>query len=326
MLFSRKKKPEVDSADQSGSRPGVFGRLRNALSRTRSAISDSVADLLGSGRQIDENLLEEIEYVLLGADLGVDVSDRLIEGLKKRLKRKQLADAQAVFSALREDMLELLAPVSAPFELPEPTADTYSILICGVNGAGKTTTIGKLARRFQGAGRSVVLAAGDTFRAAAIEQLQAWGERNGIPVVAQHPGADSASVVFDALESARARQVDILIADTAGRLHTQSGLMQELEKVSRVMGKLDPDAPHERWLVIDAVTGQNALVQAREFAQAVALTGVIVTKLDGTAKGGILLAIALELALPIRFIGVGEGLEDLRPFDPEEFVDALLAR
>ena len=323
MLFSRKKEPAAESSDPPPK--GVFGRLRSALSRTRSAISDGVADLFRSGRRIDESLLEEIEYVLLGADLGVDVSERLIDGLSRRLKRKQLADAPAVFQALRDDMLELLEPVSAPFVLPSKGSTTFSILVCGVNGAGKTTTIGKLARLFKSDGRSVVLAAGDTFRAAAIEQLQAWGERNDIPVVAQHTGADSASVVYDALESARARQTDVLIADTAGRLHTQGGLMQELEKVSRVMSKLDPSAPHETLLVLDAVTGQNALAQASHFRDSVGISGLVLTKLDGTAKGGMIFSVAEQLQTPIRYIGVGESVDDLRPFDHEEFVDALLA-
>lgn len=328
MLFSRKKKTTSDISPEPVDKPvkrGFFKRLRNALGRTRSALAEGVLELIPSGRKIDETLIEELEFLLLGADVGVDATDQLIGGLNGRLKKKQLGDAEAVLDALRNDMRELLAPVSVPFELPDGNDETFSILICGVNGAGKTTSIGKLAKQFTMAGRSVMLAAGDTFRAAAIEQLQSWGERNGVPVIAQHPGADSASVVFDALESARARHIDVLLADTAGRLHTQAGLMQELEKVSRVMGKIDPSAPHERWLIIDAVTGQNALLQADQFKKAVGLTGIIITKLDGTAKGGIVFAIAAQLGIPIRFIGVGEGVDDLRPFDADDFIDALLS-
>ncbi len=329
MLFSRKNRStsakNAETTHQASS-PGFLQRLRSALGRTRSALAEGVSELIPTGRKIDEDLIEELEFLLLGADLGVDATDQLIEGLNGRLKKRQLGDAQAVLDALRNDMRELLDPISVPFQLPDTGGETVSILICGVNGAGKTTSIGKLANQFKADGHSVMLAAGDTFRAAAIEQLQTWGERNDVAVVAQHTGADSASVVFDALESARAREVDVLIADTAGRLHTQVGLMQELEKVCRVMGKIDPAAPHERWLVIDAVTGQNALLQAKQFKNSVGLTGIIITKLDGTAKGGIVFAIATQLGIPIRFIGVGEGIDDLRPFDADEFIDALLSR
>ena len=324
MLFSRKKAEPGEAQEPPGQ--GLFGRLRDALSRTRSALADGVAELFQGERKIDGDLLDEVESLLLSSDMGVEVTERLIEGLNVRLRRKALADSTAVFEALREDMLELLRPVEQPLEVPNGAVGTFSILVCGVNGAGKTTTIGKLAHRLKASGHSVMLAAGDTFRAAAIEQLQAWGERNQVTVVAQAQGADSASVVYDALESARSKHIDVLIADTAGRLHTQAGLMQELMKVRRVMAKVDPQAPHERLLVIDAITGQNALVQAQEFLEAVDLTGIVVTKLDGSAKGGIVFAIAHRLRIPIRFIGVGEGVDDLREFEAEEFVDALLSQ
>lgn len=312
------------SDEQRGERKGFFARLRAGLGRTRSAIAGGLSDLLGGTTTIDDELLDELEAVLLSSDVGVAASGELVAGLRDRVARKEATDAEAVRGALRQAMLELLEPVSVPLDLPPPGSGTFMVLMVGVNGAGKTTSIGKLARYFQADGRSVMLVAGDTFRAAAIEQLQTWGERNEVPVIAQHTGADSASVVFDGFQSARARGVDVLLADTAGRLHTQGGLMDELAKVRRVAGKLDEAAPHEVLLVLDASIGQNALNQAREFNEVVGVTGLVVTKLDGTAKGGVLFAIAKDLGIPVRFVGVGEGIDDLRPFDAEAFVDALL--
>ncbi len=303
-------------------KPGLFGRLKAGLSKTRSGLSDGIANLVAGRRQIDDELLEDLETQLLTADVGVEATQGIIQDLTQRVARKQLGDADALMAALREDMGAMLQPVDAPLTIPA-SDKPFVLLMVGINGAGKTTTIGKIARRLQDEGRSVMLAAGDTFRAAAVEQLQTWGERNQVPVVAQQQGADSASVIFDALQAARARHTDVLIADTAGRLHTQSNLMEELKKIKRVLGKLDATAPHEVMLVVDAGTGQNALNQAREFNQAVGLTGITLTKLDGTAKGGIIFAIARQLGIPIRFIGVGEAIEDLRPFNAMDFVDAL---
>src|SRR5690606_29366357 len=259
----------------------------------------------------------------LTADVGVAASTGLVEGLRKRMKAREFADAGALLAALRSELLALLAPVAVPLRI-DAAARPFVILAVGVNGVGKTTTIGKLAHRFRDQGHSLMLAAGDTFRAAAVAQLQAWGERNNVPVVAQGQDADPASVAFDALQAARARGIDVLVADTAGRLHTQQGLMAELGKIRRVLGKLDPDAPHEVLMVIDGTTGQNALSQLRQFHAAVNVTGLVVTKLDGTAKGGVVFALAREFGIPIRYAGIGEGPEDLREFDPEAFVDALL--
>ncbi len=303
-------------------KPGLFGRLKQGLSRTRSNLTEGIATLALGHKIINDELLEEIETQLLTADVGVDATRRIIDNLTRRISRRELRDADALMAALKEDMAAILAPCSRPLEV-KGTSGTYVILMIGINGAGKTTTIGKLAKYLQNQGRSVMLAAGDTFRAAAVEQLQTWGERNDIPVIAQQSGADSASVIYDGLEAARARGIDVLIADTAGRLHTQSNLMQELKKIKRVMTKLDSSAPHEVMLVVDAGTGQNALNQASEFNQAVGITGITLTKLDGTAKGGVIFAIANKLEIPIRFIGVGEGIDDLRPFDADEFVEAL---
>jgi fused signal recognition particle receptor len=303
---------------------GFFSRLKQGLSRTRSGLTDAIADVTLGKKTIDDELLEEIETLLLTSDLGVEASQRIIEQLTSRVTRKELTDSDALFAALKEEMLAILEPCVSPLEI-KPDAKPYIILVVGINGAGKTTTIGKLAKRFQQQGHSVMLAAGDTFRAAAVEQLQSWGDRNNVPVIAQKNGADSAAVIFDALASAQTKKIDVLIADTAGRLHTQSNLMDELKKIKRVMGKLDEQAPHEVMLIVDAGTGQNALNQAREFNQAVGLTGISLTKLDGTAKGGVIFAIANTLKLPIRFIGVGEGIDDLRPFNANEFVDALFS-
>ena len=301
---------------------GLFSRLKDGLSRTRQSLTGGVADLVLGARSIDEALLEEIETMLLMADVGIDATREIIDKLTQQVARKELGDAEALMAALHDHMQTILEPVSQPLRLAGNTGP-FVILMVGINGAGKTTTIGKLAHRFQQDGKKVMLAAGDTFRAAAVEQLQAWGERNDIPVISQQQGADSASVIFDALQSARSRGIDVLIADTAGRLHTQSNLMEELKKIKRVMGKLDEQAPHEVMLVVDAGTGQNALNQAQEFNNTVGLTGITLTKLDGTAKGGIVFAIARQLNIPLRFIGVGEGIENLREFDAKEFVDAL---
>ena len=300
----------------------VFQRIRQGLGKTRESLSGGLADLFSVGKKIDDELLEEIETTLLMADVGVTATTEIIDSLTDKLERNQLKDGDALRKALREQLQGLLAPVSRPLEL-DTGKKPYVILMVGVNGVGKTTTIGKLARQFQQQGKSVMLAAGDTFRAAAVEQLQVWGERNDVPVVAQHTGADSASVIFDAVQSAQSRGVDIVIADTAGRLQNKDNLMSELEKVVRVMKKLDESAPHEVMLVLDAGTGQNALSQAQVFQQAVGVSGITLTKLDGTAKGGIVFAIARQLQLPIRYIGVGEQVEDLRSFDADTFVDAL---
>lgn len=301
----------------------LFSRLRSRLSRTRSHLTDGIANLALGKKTIDDELLEEFETQLLLADVGIEATQSIIEDLTARVSRKQLKSPEALMGALRENMRTLLAPCSQRLVIPKQT-QPFTILVVGVNGAGKTTTIGKLAKKFQAEGRSVMLAAGDTFRAAAVEQLQIWGERNHVPVIAQGSGADSASVIFDAMQSAKARDADILIADTAGRLHTQVNLMEELKKVKRVIAKADPEAPHEVMLIVDAGTGQNALSQAKQFHEAVSLTGITLTKLDGTAKGGVIFALAKKMGLPIRFIGVGEGIDDLRPFDSEEFTDALL--
>ncbi len=303
----------------------LFKRLKQGLSRSSQRLTDGFADLMLGKKAIDDELLEELETQLLSADLGIEATQSIINDLTQRIARKQLADPEALFTAMRDDMVDLLKPVQQPLTINAQSAP-FVILMVGINGVGKTTTIGKLAKQFQAQGHSVMLAAGDTFRAAAVEQLQVWGERNAIPVIAQQHGADSASVIFDALQAAKSRNIDILIADTAGRLHTQSNLMEELKKVKRVMAKLDPNAPHETMLVVDAGTGQNALSQAQQFNDAVGLSGITLTKLDGTAKGGIIFAIAKKTGLPIRYIGVGEKIDDLRSFEAEDFVDALLGR
>jgi fused signal recognition particle receptor len=321
MFRTRGNEEEAEAA-----RKGLFGRLREGLSKTRASFTDGVASLFGAGRKVDDELLEELESLLLMADVGMEATTDIISDLTRRAGRRELADAEALYGALHEDMVGLLEPVSRPLEPLPRDRRPFVILVVGVNGSGKTTTIGKLARRYKDAGRNVLLAAGDTFRAAAVDQLQAWGARNEVPVIAQQTGADSASVVYDALQAAQARGADVLLADTAGRLHTQGNLMEELKKVKRVLGKLDPEAPHEVLLVLDATNGQNALAQAAQFHDAVGVTGVALTKLDGTAKGGIVFAMARRLALPIRYIGVGERAEDLRPFNAVSFVDALLAR
>ena len=300
-----------------------MSRLTNGLKRTRSGLTEGVASLVLGQKEINDDILEEIEALLLSADVGIEATETIIDDLTQRLKRKQLNNADALFSALTEDMQAILDPVCVPLEIPKSDSP-FVILMVGMNGAGKTTTIGKLAKRFQNQGHSVMLAAGDTFRAAAVEQLQEWGKRNEIPVIAQQSGSDTASVIYDALQSAQSKNIDVLIADTAGRLHTQSNLMEELKKVRRVMGKLDESAPHEVMIVLDASIGQNAVLQAKQFKEAVGVSGVTLTKLDGTAKGGVIFAIAKQLEIPVRFIGIGEGIDDLREFDAHDFISALL--
>jgi fused signal recognition particle receptor len=314
-MFGKKEKPEK--------KEGFIKRLRARINKGDSWLTYDLANLAPGGK-IDEDTLEELESLLVMADVGVDTTQRIIGELQKKLARKELKDIEALRRGLRNALCEILRPVERPLTIEKPDGP-YVILMVGVNGAGKTTTIGKLARRFKEQGFSVMLAAGDTFRAAAVEQLQAWGDRNDVPVIAQHPGADPAAVIFDAMDAARARNIDILLADTAGRLQSQTGLMDELAKVKRVISRRDETAPHEIMLVLDASQGQNALVQAEKFNEALGLTGLTVTKLDGSAKGGILLGIADRIGVPVRFIGIGEAAEDMQPFSADEFVDALLA-
>src|SRR5471032_2631029 len=302
---------------------GFFARLKQGLSKTSASIGEGMASLFLGKKIIDDELLEDIETRLLTADVGVEATSVIIQRLTQKVARKELADADALYKSLQAELAAMLKPVEAPLVITPNKP--FVILVVGVNGAGKTTTIGKLAKKLQSEGKKVMLAAGDTFRAAAVEQLQVWGERNKIPVIAQHTGADSASVIFDAVQAAKARNIDVLIADTAGRLHTKDNLMEELKKVRRVISKLDADAPHEVLLVLDAGTGQNAISQAKQFNQTVQLTGLALTKLDGTAKGGVIFALAKQFGLPIRYIGVGEGIDDLRTFEAEPFVQALFA-
>jgi fused signal recognition particle receptor len=323
--FSSEKKTETLEPPKE-EKKGFLSRLKEGLNKTRASLTAGLAKIGLGKRKVDEELLEEIETLLLMADVGVDATKSIMADLQKRADKSQLNDSEALFQALSEDMTVILQPVAQPLVIPENLEKPFVLLMVGMNGAGKTTTIGKLAKRFQNEGRSVMLAAGDTFRAAAVEQLKVWGERNNVPVIAQQTGADSASVIFDAVNAATARKIDILIADTAGRLHTQGNLMAELAKVKKVISKLDPDAPHEIMLIIDATIGQNALNQVKEFHQMIGLTGLSVTKLDGTAKGGIMFAIAKRIGLPIRFIGIGEKIDDLRTFEATQFVNALLSR
>ena len=311
-----------DSEENIEQSSGLFSRLKKGLSRTRHGLTDGLANVVLGAKNIDDDLMEQIEDLLITADLGMEATTRISQNLLQKVSRNELKDPEALFTALHDEMQTILEASEQPLVIPEQDSP-FVILMIGINGAGKTTTIGKLAKRLQNEGKSVMLAAGDTFRAAAVEQLQVWGERNNIPVVAQQSGADSASVIYDAIESAKSKNIDVLIADTAGRLHTQTNLMEELKKVKRVMGKVDASAPHEVMLVLDAGTGQNALNQAEQFHEAMQLTGITLTKLDGTAKGGVIFAIAHKLGLPIRFIGVGEAIEDLRPFVANDFVDAL---
>ena len=316
--------PMETNTANSEPKQGFFGRIKSGLSRTRSNLGDGLASLFLGAKQIDEDLFEELETQLLVADVGIEATASLLKKLSDRVARKDLTDPAALYSALKEELAALLQGSQATLEIPQQDSP-FVILMVGVNGAGKTTTIGKLSKRFQSQGKSVLLAAGDTFRAAAVEQLQEWGSRNNVPVVAQHTGADSASVIFDAVQSAQAKGIDVVIADTAGRLQNKSHLMDELSKVVRVMQKLDANAPHEVMLVLDAATGQNAISQASLFGAAVGVTGITLTKLDGTAKGGVIFAMAQQLQLPIRFIGVGEQADDLRPFEATEFIDALFS-
>ncbi|MEB2858000.1 signal recognition particle-docking protein FtsY [Pseudomonas atacamensis] len=303
---------------------GFFARLKQGLSKTSASIGEGMASLFLGRKTIDDDLLDDLETRLLTADVGVEATTQIIQRLTQKVARKELADADALYKSLQAELAAMLKPVEQPLKIASQNKP-FVILVVGVNGAGKTTTIGKLAKKLQLEGKKVMLAAGDTFRAAAVEQLQVWGERNKIPVIAQHTGADSASVIFDAVQAAKARGIDVLIADTAGRLHTKDNLMEELKKVRRVIGKLDADAPHEVLLVLDAGTGQNAINQAKQFNQTVELTGLALTKLDGTAKGGVIFALAKQFGLPIRYIGVGEGIDDLRTFEAEPFVQALFA-
>ncbi|WP_313465797.1 signal recognition particle-docking protein FtsY, partial [Pseudomonas nitroreducens] len=314
--------PQARPATAETSKLGFFARLKQGLSKTSASLGEGMASLFLGKKVIDDDLLDEIETRLLTADVGVEATTAIVQNLTKRVARKELADSEALYKALQEELATLLRPVEQPLTI-KADKQPYVILVVGVNGVGKTTTIGKLAKKLQLDGKKVMLAAGDTFRAAAVEQLQVWGERNNIAVIAQHTGADSASVIFDAVQAAKARGVDVLIADTAGRLHTKDNLMEELKKVRRVIGKLDQTAPHEVLLVLDAGTGQNAINQAKQFNNAVELTGLALTKLDGTAKGGVIFALAKQFELPIRYIGVGEGIDDLRTFEADAFVRAL---
>ncbi len=338
--FGRKKKSdkEPESAEISDQAPvteepaeekkGFFKGLKDGLSRTSESITGGISGLFSRGEKIDAKSLEELEDQLLMSDVGIDATETIVQGLRDRLKKQKLEDGQSLKMALRDQMLELLEPTCRPLEIPRDLDGPFVLLMVGINGAGKTTTIGKLTKRFQEQGLSVALAAGDTFRAAAVEQLQTWGERNNVTVIA-HSGndkgkADPASVIFDAVSSCKAKNIDVLIADTAGRLQTQTHLMEELRKIRRVISKVDSSAPHEVMLVIDATTGQNAINQTESFNEFAGLTGLTLTKLDGTAKGGVIFALAEKFDIPIRFIGVGEQKEDLRVFDAKEFVDALL--
>lgn len=317
--LEQQPEPQAKPAKES-----FFARLKRGLMRTSENIGSGFIGLF-RGKKIDDELFEELEEQLLIADVGVETTSRLIQSLTEHASRKQLKDAEALYDLLRDEMQKTLDPVAIPL-VPENTNGPFVILMVGVNGVGKTTTIGKLAKQYQRQGKSVMLAAGDTFRAAAVEQLQVWGQRNNIPVIAQHTGADSASVLFDALQAAKARKIDVLIADTAGRLQNKSHLMEELKKVVRVMKKLDPDAPHEVMLTLDASTGQNAISQAQLFQEAVGVTGMTISKLDGTAKGGVVFAIADKFNIPLRYIGVGEQIDDLRTFNAKEFIDALFTQ
>ncbi|MCA0893416.1 signal recognition particle-docking protein FtsY [Microbulbifer agarilyticus] len=317
--------PVPEPVQEKPKKEGFFARIRRGLSRTSSQFAEGMGNLFLGAKEIDEDLMEELETQLLMADVGVDATTEIIDRLTERVSRRELSNGEALYKALQEELAGLLDKVEAPLVIDE-SKKPFVILVVGVNGVGKTTTIGKLAHRYLNEGKSVMLAAGDTFRAAAVEQLQVWGQRHNVPVVAQHTGADSASVIFDAIQSAQSRNVDVVIADTAGRLHNKSNLMEELSKVRRVMGKLDGAAPHEVLLVLDAGTGQNALSQAETFKDSAGVSGLVLTKLDGTAKGGVIFALAQKLGIPVRFIGVGEQAEDLQPFVAKDFVAALFNR
>jgi len=311
-----KKRHTENTSSENKSKP----TLRERLTKSREKIGDSLSSLLLGKKSIDDDLLEELETILISADIGLKTTDQVIESVRQKSSRKDLSDPSSLYNLVKEELLSIIVEDN---EMSEINAKPFVILVVGVNGAGKTTSIGKLAKSFQQAGKSVMLAAADTYRAAAVEQLKVWGERNDVPVVAQSTGSDAASVIFDAYDSAKAKGIDILIADTAGRLHTQKNLMQELEKIDRVIKKQDPEAPHETMLVVDGTAGQNALNQAIDFKKLLNITGITITKLDGTAKGGVLFSISNELKLPIRFIGVGEGIDDLRVFNAKKFVDAI---
>ena len=312
-----KKRHTENTSSEKKSKP----TLRERLTKSREKIGDSLSSLLLGKKSIDDDLLEELETILISADIGLKTTDQVIESVRQKSSRKDLSDPSSLYNLVKEELLSIIVEDN---EMSEINAKPFVILVVGVNGAGKTTSIGKLAKSFQQAGKTVMLAAADTYRAAAVEQLKVWGERNDVPVVAQSTGSDAASVIFDAYDSAKAKGIDILIADTAGRLHTQKNLMQELEKIDRVIKKQDPEAPHETMLVVDGTAGQNALNQAIDFNKLLNITGITITKLDGTAKGGVLFSISNELKLPIRFIGVGEGIDDLRVFNAKKFVDAIL--
>ena len=329
MVAEAAREGKREAGDGGRGARGILGRLSERLGKTRARLAAGIGDLLLGERELDEDVLEALETALLVTDAGVEATDRIMTALKRRVSRRELSDVAALRDALRQELEEMLAPMERPFAV-RPAQRPFVVLMVGVNGAGKTTTIGKLARQLRAEGRSVVLAAGDTFRAAAVEQLAEWGRRNDTAVIAQEQGADSASVIHDAMEAARARSVDVVLADTAGRLQAKRNLMDELRKIRRVVARFDPEAPHEAILVLDAGTGQNAVRQVAEFDDAVALSGLIVAKLDGSARAGVLFAIAAALRdrptpLPVYFIGVGEGVDDLRPFDAREFVEALLA-
>lgn len=317
------EEPPLMQEQEKPTKEGFFARLKRSLLKTKQNLGSGFMGLF-RGKRIDDDLFEELEEQLLIADVGVNTTSKIIASLTEHASRRDLKDAEALYDRLKEEMAQILQAVDKPLDVSGHKP--FVILMVGVNGVGKTTTIGKLARQFQAQGKSVMLAAGDTFRAAAVEQLQVWGQRNNIPVIAQHTGADSASVIFDAIEAAKARNVDVLIADTAGRLQNKSHLMEELKKIVRVMKKLDEEAPHEIMLTIDASTGQNAISQTKLFSEAVGLTGITLTKLDGTAKGGVIFSVADQFGVPIRYIGVGEGIDDLRPFQANDFIEALFAR
>lgn len=312
-MFNFFKKDKSDQIEKGST-------LKQRLAKSRQKLGSGLSSLLLGKKVIDEDLLDELEILLITADIGINTTDKVLESVRQNASRKVLKDSDSLYAFLKEALTKLLIEDN---QLNTDTNETFVILVVGINGAGKTTTIGKLAKSFQNQGKSVMLAAGDTFRAAAVEQLKVWGERNEIPVVAQTTGSDAASVIYDAYESAKAKNIDILIADTAGRLHTQGNLMQELEKIKRVLKKHNENAPHETMLIIDGGSGQNAINQAKEFNKTVGLSGISITKLDGTAKGGVVFAISDELKLPVRYIGVGEGINDLKPFNAKEFVDAL---
>lgn len=314
------KSPENTSPEKKDG--GFFSRLKSGLSKTRSKLSEGIQNVFLGEKELNDEMVEDIETILLTSDVGVAATTEIVADLTKRVGRKELSDGDAVLRHLKEQLAAMLKPVEVPLEI---SAKPFVILVVGVNGVGKTTTIGKLAKKFQTEGKSVMLAAGDTFRAAAVEQLKVWGERNDVPVIAQDTGSDSASVIYDSLAAAQAREIDVLIADTAGRLQNKGNLMEELAKITRVMKKIDENAPHEVLLVLDSGTGQNAITQAKEFLDTVNVSGLALTKLDGTAKGGVIFGIAGQLGIPIRFIGVGEQIDDLRPFDADDFVTALFS-